>query len=186
MRSQRGSSLRLVFPHSSSSGFYEIARYRFVSNGTVPQCITGVLNWAHGNYTLQPNGSITMVPFNDGFQQIQDPCAAQSNFVENYNDTELYQMWQIFQDPVQGYKLHLFQFDGSPLAPQFQVSATPNMLPTQLLRNTSSGSVPNVGAGLTAQAAIAVENSAHRRWSRGGTMGAVTVVFGAGLATLLL
>jgi hypothetical protein len=170
---------------STSDGFYEIARYRFVSNGTVPQCVTGVINWAHGTYTLQPNGSITMVPLGDGFQQIQDPCAAQSNFVENYNDTELYVLWQIFQDPLTGYKLHLFQYDGSPLAPQFQVSASPNMLPTRPLRNVSSAAPPTTSAGLTTQRALAVSNG-QRRWSVLGTMGVATVVFGTGLATLLL
>jgi hypothetical protein len=126
-----------------------------------------------------------MVPFGDGFQQIQDPCAAQSNFVETYNNTELYVMYQIFQDPSTGYKLHLFQFDGSPLAPQFQVSATPNMLPTQLLRNVSAVAPPTTSAGLTTQNALAM-NNAPRRWSVGGTMSVATVVFGAGLATLLL
>lgn len=70
----------------------------------------------------------------DGFQQIQDPCAAVSNFIEVYNNTEYYKGWRIFQDPSQGFKLHMFQFDGSPLAPMFQVSTTPNMLPTRLLR----------------------------------------------------
>jgi hypothetical protein len=100
------------------------------------------MNWVHGMYTLQPNGSITMIPFDDdGFQQIQDPCAAVSNFIETYNDTELYQSWRIFQDPTTGYKLHLFQFDGSPLAPMFQLSTTPNMLPTQQIRNTTASHV---------------------------------------------
>lgn len=169
----------------TSDGFYEIARYRFVSNGTVPQCVTGVINWAHGKYTLQPNGSITMVPLGDGFQQIQDPCAAQSNFVENYNDTELYVLWQIFQDPLTGYKLHLFQYDGSPLAPQFQVSASPNMLPTRPLRNVSSAAPPTTSAGLTTQRALAVSNGQRRR-SVLGTMGIAMLVFGTGLATLLL
>lgn len=170
----------------TADGFYEIARYRFVSNGTTPQCVTGVINWVHGKYTLQSNGSITMAPFSDGFQQIQDPCAAQSNFIETYNDTELYVKWSIFQDPITGFKLHLFQYDGSPLAPQFQVSATPNMLPTQLLRNVSNATAPTSSAGLTTQGAFAVNNGAQRRWSISETMGVVTVVFGAGLATLLL
>ncbi|KAF8635882.1 hypothetical protein AX15_000063 [Amanita polypyramis BW_CC] len=126
----------------TGDGYYEISRYRFNGNGSDPQCITGVLNWVHGQFTLQPNGSITMVPTGlDGFQQIQDPCAAVSNFIEAYNNTELYVQWRIFQDPTQGYKLHLFQFDGSPLAPMFQISATPNMLPTSSLRNTSSTTV---------------------------------------------
>ncbi|TDL18363.1 hypothetical protein BD410DRAFT_705034, partial [Rickenella mellea] len=122
----------------SADYFYEIARYRFNGNGSEPTCITGVINWVHGKYQLLNNGSIILTPLGDGFQQIQDPCAAQSNFIETYNITELLLSWQIFQDPIQGYKLHLFSFDGSPLAPQFQVSTTPNMLPTQLLRNIST------------------------------------------------
>jgi len=126
----------------TDDGWYEIARYRFNGNGSEPTCITGVIGWVHGKYTLNSNGSITMVPLGDGYQQIQDPCAAVSNFVENYNITETYKQWRIFQDPVAGYKLHLFQFDGAPLAPQFQVSPSPNMLPTQLLRN-----VPTAAAG---------------------------------------
>ncbi|KAF9471230.1 ROT1 protein [Pholiota conissans] len=143
----------------SQDGFYEISRYRFnsngayglevspsilynfVSSGSDPTCITGVIGWVHGSYTLNPNGSITMVPMGDGFQQIQDPCAAISNFIELYNQTEFYQSWRIFQDPTQGFKLHLFNFDGSPVAPQFQVSTTPKMLPTQQLRNVPSSTV---------------------------------------------
>jgi hypothetical protein len=105
------------------------------STGSEPTCITGVINWAHGRYSLNANGSITMVPLGDGFQQVQDPCAAVSNFIEVYNQTEYYKGWRIFTDPTDGFKLHLFLFDGSPAAPQFQISTTPNMLPTQLLRN---------------------------------------------------
>ena len=74
----------------------------------------------------------------DGFQQIQDACAAQSNFVKFYNDTELYLTWNVVRDPTGGPKLYLFQFDGTQLAPMGQVSATPNMLPTQLLRNVTT------------------------------------------------
>lgn len=123
----------------SADQFYEIARYRFNSNGSEPTCITGVIGWSHGKYQLNSNGSMSLTPLPDGFQQIQDPCAAVSNFIEDYRVTqELYQQWQIFVDPQAGPKLHLFQFDGAPLAPMFKVSETPNMLPTQLLRNTSS------------------------------------------------
>ncbi|KAI0049460.1 hypothetical protein FA95DRAFT_1463448, partial [Auriscalpium vulgare] len=122
----------------TDDGYYEIARYRFNGNGSQPNCITGVISWAHGEYTLQANGSITMIPFGDGYQQVQDPCAAESNFIEPYNSTELYVSWQIFLDPTDGPKLHLFGFDGTPVAPQFQVSQTPNMLPTQALRNVTA------------------------------------------------
>ena len=108
--------------------------------GSAPQCITGVMNWVHGVFEFQFNGSITMTPFGDGFQQIQSPCAGTSNFIENYNDTELYQSWYIFQDPTLGYILQMYQFDDSPLPPMTLVSTTPNMLPTQALRNVSSSS----------------------------------------------
>ncbi|EIN12183.1 hypothetical protein PUNSTDRAFT_49486 [Punctularia strigosozonata HHB-11173 SS5] len=122
----------------SDDGFFEVARYRFNSNGSEPTCITGVVLWFHGTYDLLQNGSIVLTPFGDGYQQIQDPCAAVSNFIEDYNDTELFQSWRIFEDPTDGFKLHLFEFDGTPVAPQFQVSSTPNMLPPQKLRNVSS------------------------------------------------
>lgn len=91
----------------------------------------------HGNYSLNANGSITLFPFEDGFQQVQDPCAAQSNFLEPYNSIEYFMGWRIYQDPTDGPKLHLFMWDGTPVAPQYQVSTTPNMLPTQLLRNVT-------------------------------------------------
>jgi len=173
----------------NTEGYYEIARYRFVSNGTVPQCVTGVMNWVHGHYTIETNGSIVMVPLGDGYQQIQDPCAAQSDFIENYNDTELYIMYQIFLDSITGYKLHLFEWDGTPLAPQFQLSTSPNMLPTQLLRNVTP---PTTIVAKRALALDSIEkrstesNGAVRGWTVGGTMGAAMTLFGLGLATLCM
>jgi len=122
----------------SDDGFYELSRYRFISNGSHPNCITGTLIWAHGNYDLVSNGSIILTPFGDGFQQVQSGCEAQTNFIQLYNTTELFQSWRIFQDVNDGPKLHLFEFDGTPVAPLFQTSSTPNMLPTQLLRNTTT------------------------------------------------
>jgi len=124
----------------TNDGFYEISRYRFTSNGSDPTCITGVVVWVHGTYVLEPNGSIVTTPFGDGYQQVQDPCAAVSNFIELYNDTELYQSWRIFQDSTTGPHLNLFQFNGAPLPPMFQVSVTPNMLPTRPLRNVTVAS----------------------------------------------
>ena len=139
----------------------------FCPLGSVPTCITGALQWVHGSYTLNNNGSITCVPFGDGFQQIQDPCAAQSNFVELYNQTEVYSLWQMFQDPTTGLKLHLYGADGIPVAPLFQVSTTPNMLPTRVLRSapqpatTSDGLISSKKRGLTYSAL----NS--KRWTWG-------------------
>jgi hypothetical protein len=156
-------------------GNYEVARYRMNGNGSEPTCVTGVIGWAHGKYSLNGNGSITLTPFGDGFQQIQDACAAVSNFIESYNITEYYTNWRIFMDATAGPKLHMFQFDGAPLAPQFQISTTPNMLPPQLLRNVSRPTTD----GKTKAAAFLKSNSAleTRSWTTG--------VIGTGMAALV-
>ncbi|KJA23290.1 hypothetical protein HYPSUDRAFT_137963 [Hypholoma sublateritium FD-334 SS-4] len=168
----------------SADGFYEIARYRFNSNGSEPTCITGVIGWVHGTYTLNTNGSISMVPLGDGFQQIQDPCAANSNFVESYNLTEYYQSWRIFQDPTQGFKLHMFQFDGSPLAPQFLVSATPNMLPTEnLLTAASSSSVSRRSEPEPVTTSNAPE-ALGRHWTKSAISAGVLVLVSATVSLL--
>lgn len=128
-----------------------------------------------------------MVPLGDGFQQIQDPCAAVSNFVEPYNITETYVQWRIFQDATTGYKLHLFQFDGAPLAPQFQISPSPNMLPTQLLRNvTAPTTTPEGnGNGVKTRSALKTNSAVEKRsWTTAATGGAVMVVMG--IASLVL
>ncbi|KAH7885070.1 chaperone for protein-folding within the ER, fungal-domain-containing protein [Phlebopus sp. FC_14] len=162
----------------TTDGFYEIARYRMTGNGSIPNCITGVMNWVHGTYVLQPNGSITMTPFGDGYQQIQDPCAAISNFIENYNDTELYQLWNIYQDPVKGYVLQMYQFDGTPLPPQYLMTTSPNMLPTQPLRNVTPPSTQN--------AIVLTANAGERTWGAASLTGVFTVISGLGIASLLL
>lgn len=152
----------------TDDGFYEIARYRFNSNGSEPTCITGVMNWVHGTYQLLGNGSIVMTPFGDGYQQIQDPCGAVSNFIEIYNFTELYQSWRIFLDPQDGPKLHLFQFDGSPVAPQFQLSATPNMLPTRPLRNVTTVTAAS-------KRSLTKRSAGEKSWAPAGIVALVSV-----------
>lgn len=144
-------------------------------SGSQPSCITGVLNWVHGTYDLLPNGSIVMTPMGDGFQQIQDPCAATSNFVEDYNDTELYQSWRIFTDPTFGFKLHLFMFDGTPVPPQYLISASPQMLPTTLLRNVSTVFTSQDGFVSTgSKQELSASGALSQRWT--GVVGATTLV----------
>ncbi|CCL99529.1 uncharacterized protein FIBRA_01547 [Fibroporia radiculosa] len=161
----------------TEDGFYEIARYRYTSNGSHPLCITGVMNWCHGTYQLMPNGSIIMSPFGDGFQQIQDACAAVSKFIETYNDTEYYTAWTIFQDPVLGYQLILDQYDGTPLAQQNLVTTSPDMLPTQNLFNVTK----------TASSDLAVSAGTRTlEWSFSSIAGLTTAVVAAGMASFAL
>jgi len=178
--------------YSFTDQFYEESRYRFTSNGSEPTCITGIIGWSHGNYTLNPNGSMTLFPFRDGYQQIQDPCAAESeNFIETYMITqELYQNWMIFVDPTQGPKLHLFQFDGAPLAPMFKLSDTPNMHPTQLLRNVTDPNAdpsadPNAAPTATPQRR-SISGAVANRWSGSATVTGVSALLVAAFASLML
>jgi hypothetical protein len=122
-------------------------------------------------------------PFNDGYQQIQDPCAAESNFIEDYNNTELYRNFAIFQDLTQGPKLHLFQFDGAPLAPQFQVSTTPIMLPTQQLRNLPKNETEKQQQrrSLEERSNGAIDN---RRWKAVSIVGGGMTVIGLVMSVL--
>ncbi|KAJ7090853.1 chaperone for protein-folding within the ER, fungal-domain-containing protein [Mycena belliarum] len=134
----------------SDDGWYELARYRFAANGSHPECIIGTVVWAHGHYDLLQNGSIVLTPAGDGYQQVQSPCTKDhdSNFIQNYNDTELFIDWRIFNTVAFGPKLHLFQYDGSPVAPMFRLSEQPNMLPKQKLRNVAQTVVTTTSDGL--------------------------------------
>ncbi|CDO72253.1 hypothetical protein BN946_scf184970.g105 [Trametes cinnabarina] len=163
----------------ADNGWYEVARYRFNGNGSLPNCITGVLNWHHGHYQLLDNGSILLIPNGDGYQQIQDPCAAETNFIENYNDTELYQRWQIFMDLNDGPKLHIFEFDGTPVAPLFQIYNPPSMLPPTQLRNVT----PAISTGSN----LLAMNAGARSWSSpADVMALVSGVFAMGVAAVFL
>ncbi|KAJ7716816.1 chaperone for protein-folding within the ER, fungal-domain-containing protein [Mycena maculata] len=151
------------YSFSESDGWYEIARYRFASNASEPNCIIGTVLWAHGHFELVSNGSIILYPIGDGYQQVQAPCAANSDFIQNYNDTELFLSWQMFEDPTYGPKLHLFQFDGSPVAPLFRVSSEPNMLPKQMLRNVTAEV-----ATVTSDGLITTETLTSKKRKRSG------------------
>jgi len=144
-----------------SAGYFEEALYRFTGNGSEPTCIIGVVQWQHGTYETLANGSIVLNPFyTDGRQQVQDMCAAQSNIIQQFNQTTLFQSWRIFSDPQRGPKLQIYQYNGAPLAPMYQLSQTPNMLPTTTLTanvtegqttpSTASGSIRRTDFGMSA------------------------------------
>ena len=112
-----------------------------------------------------------MTPFGDGFQQVQDPCAAVSNFIQLYNETEYYVGWNIYLDPVTGYHLHLLKFDGTPESLLYQHSLTPNMLPTQLLRNPDGTAVQHSRRSLSS-----AENFLRPQWMLGAVTAVATVL----------
>ena len=66
-----------------------------------------------------------------------ESTSAESNFVENFNYTELITRWTIDQDVDRGYRLRLWDYAGYPLPPQYLLSTTPNMLPKTRLREVA-------------------------------------------------
>lgn len=125
---------------------FEYARYRFIGNGSEPTCIKGVIGWGHGTWQSFPNGTIHLYPWEDAFQQIQDPCAPVSNFIENYNGTEYYSAWQVYQDTTRGLTARLYQHDGQPLPPM-HYRGPPNMMPLRLLANATGTASEETASG---------------------------------------
>ncbi|KAJ7213173.1 chaperone for protein-folding within the ER, fungal-domain-containing protein [Mycena pura] len=148
----------------SDDGWYELARFRFIANGSHPDCITSTIIWAHGNYDLLDNGSIILTPAGDGYQQVQATCnQANSNFIQNYNETELMLSWQIFTDVTFGPKLHLWDVSNNAIAPQFRISDQPNMLPKMKLRNNQTTVVTTTKQGLVTVETIVSRSEPKKR-----------------------
>jgi len=124
----------------TDTGYFEEAQYRFNANGSDPQCITAYVLWQHGKYQLNNNGSVTLYPFgSDGRIQVQDPCAAVTNIITNYNQITLYANWGITVDPLkQNYMLQLNRFDGAKMPPLYLIANPPNMLPTVVLTGANA------------------------------------------------
>ena len=106
-----------------------------------PNCITGVLQWQHGQYQALANGSIVMLPIaSDGRQQVQDTCSPVSNIIQQFNATVLMKTWEIRTDEILGKELLLYQFDGVPVQPLYPYANPPIMLPVETLTaNVTSG-----------------------------------------------
>ncbi|ETS64735.1 hypothetical protein PaG_00689 [Moesziomyces aphidis] len=126
----------------TEDGFFEEAKYQYTSNAVTNRCFKASLIWQHGNYTLHPNGSLTLFPFPaDGYIQVLDPCAAQTSAIYHYSEFELIPTWYNFQDNhpgfmapgVSAYALQLHQFDGQKMPMLYLRNRPPNMLPTKPL-----------------------------------------------------
>ncbi|KIJ45931.1 hypothetical protein M422DRAFT_29582 [Sphaerobolus stellatus SS14] len=127
----------------TDAGNWEQYDYRMASNATRPDCITAVLTWQHGTFEFLPNGSLALTPFEgDGFQQVQDRCAAVSNQISRYSQSILFSQWRIFALPglneANAVHLNLYEFDGTPVAPMNLVASPPNMLPTSTIVVTAT------------------------------------------------
>lgn len=125
----------------TDDGFYESAIYTITGNPTDPACPTGVLQWAHGSYTLPSTGGIDMVPIAvDGRQLVSTPCTSKTGTYIRFSTNDTMQSYTIALDGYRGeYKLTLNRLYGSPVQPLYLIYDPPQMLPTTTLLPTSTG-----------------------------------------------
>ncbi|CAD6505884.1 BgTH12-06816 [Blumeria graminis f. sp. triticale] len=116
----------------TEDGFYEEAYYRAVSNPTKPSCPKAILQFQHGTFTQNSDGSLSLTPFADDGRQLQsDPCANRHSLYTRYNQSETMQKYQLSIDSYTKMKrLDLYQFDGTPVVPLYLAYSPPQMLPT--------------------------------------------------------
>jgi hypothetical protein len=73
----------------TSDGFYEEAYYRAISNPTDPSCPGAIMQWQHGSYVINSDGSMDMTPIAvDGRQLLSEPCQNTHSIYTRYNTTE--------------------------------------------------------------------------------------------------
>lgn len=139
-------------------------------SATDPACPQGIIQWQHGTYTKNANGSLSLTPIGvDGRQLLSDPCNYQNAIYSRYNQFELFKVllspyhverpyelitWQDYRVETDAYskaqRLNLFAFDGAPLNPLYLVYKPPQMLPTETLNPTKSAAA--AGATSTSKA----------------------------------
>ncbi|KFY09237.1 hypothetical protein V492_05562 [Pseudogymnoascus sp. VKM F-4246] len=123
----------------TADGFYESAYYRAISNPTNPECPKALLQFQHGTFTENANGSLSLSPIGvDGRQQLSDPCKNSKNSeYTRYNQPELMKKYEAKIDDYKKIKrLDLYQFDGTPIQPLYQAYSPPMMLPTVTMNPT--------------------------------------------------
>ena len=132
----------LSFPFPTPIPFLRLSHSNAIGKltATDPNCPQGIIQWQHGTYTKNTNGSLSLKPIGvDGRQLLSDPCNYANSVYTRYNQSELFKSYQVLTDAYsKAQRLNLFAFDGAPLNPMYLAYQPPQMLPTQTLNPTSS------------------------------------------------
>jgi len=149
----------------SADGHFEEAYYRAVANPTNPKCPKGIMQWQHGSFSKQTNGSLVMVPIAvDGRQLYSDPCAYKNSIYTRYNASEMFERYEVLTDGyTQKTRLNLYKFDGSPLLPLYLAYSPPNMLPTSTLNPLTTSTAAAAKATSKVKRAVKTENLLEKR-----------------------
>ncbi|KAI9670962.1 MAG: Reversal of tor2 lethality [Alyxoria varia] len=134
----------------TEDGYYETALYRALANPSDPACPKSMIQWQHGTFTQEPNGSLLLTPFAvDGRQMTSDPCKYDSSTFIRYRQPEVIKKYEQLLDKYNDReRLNLFQWDGTPTNPLWLAYRPPQMLPTSTLNPTSgaTGSPSQTGS----------------------------------------
>lgn len=134
----------------SADGHFEEAYYRAIANPADPKCPKGIMQWQHGTFTKDADGSLTLKPIKvDGRQLYSDPCAYKDAIYTRYNASEIFDRYEVLTDPYYNHpRLNLYKEDGAPLMPLYLAYSTPEMLPTTTLNpltTVTSGAAKSTG-----------------------------------------
>ncbi|KAK4499247.1 hypothetical protein PRZ48_009760 [Zasmidium cellare] len=124
----------------TSDGHFEEAYYRAIANPQNPACPGGIMQWQHGTWVMNANGSLSLTPIAvDGRQLLSKPCDYEKGIYTRYNQSELFKQYDVLTDPYHGIqRLNLYEFDGTPMQPMYLVYSPPEMLPTTTLNPTTA------------------------------------------------
>ncbi|KAI5366040.1 putative protein Rot1 [Septoria linicola] len=131
----------------TADGFYEEAYYRAIANPTRPDCPGGIMQWQHGSWVQNADGSLSLTPIGvDGRQLLSKPCDYDNAIYTRYNQSEKFKQYQVLTDPYHNVKrLNLWQFDGTPMQPLYIAFTPPQMLPTTTLNPSSTSTAKATG-----------------------------------------
>ncbi|KAK5138201.1 hypothetical protein LTR08_004896 [Meristemomyces frigidus] len=126
----------------TADGHFEEAYYRAVANPQNPACPSGIMQWQHGAFEQNTNGSLTLTPIAvDGRQLLSSPCDYDKSVYTRYNQSEQFLRYSAYTDPYHNIpRLDLYKFDGSPMNPMYLALTPPQMLPTTTLNPTTVAS----------------------------------------------
>ncbi|KAK9461595.1 protein ROT1 [Lipomyces oligophaga] len=147
----------------TDDGHYEEAYYIVKSNPSEPGCPVAVLQFQHGTYSIETNGSIILTPISvDGRQLLSEPCDSTDSEYTRYDQWEIFTYWEIYIDTYHGeYRLDLKNYEGDYVKPLYLVYRPPLMLPTVTMNPTTS----STGSGSASSTASAVSTRMRLRRS---------------------
>jgi hypothetical protein len=77
----------------TADGHYESAYYRAIANPQDPSCPSGIMQWQHGGWVKNADGSLKLTPIAvDGRQLMSTPCNGKNAIYTRYNQTETMQV----------------------------------------------------------------------------------------------